>query len=84
LLLIVFFVAWRFSNWFQPKVDEAISAHFKFMESVKTTQERQAENGSTLATQQTKIGDILDRQERRTEEMADRLKEVHKVIVKPN
>lgn len=84
LLLIVGLVAWRFSDWFQPKVDEAINKHFTFMEAVKSTQEKQAENGSVLATQQTKIGEILERQERRTEEMADRIKDVHKTIVKPN
>jgi hypothetical protein len=84
VLCIVGFCIWRFSGWFQPKIDEAINAHFRFMEAIKSTQEKQAENGSEFVKQQTAITEILDRQERRTEEMADRIKDVHKAVIKAN
>lgn len=84
ILCGVVFVLWRFSDWFQPKIDEAINAHFRFMEAIKSTQEKQAENGSEFVKQQTAITEILDRQERRTEEMADRIKDVHKAVIKAN
>lgn len=77
LLIIGGFVVWRISVWLQPKIDESITAHFKFMEAVKSTQEKQAENGAEFVKQQTAITEILDRQERRTEEMADRIKDIH-------
>ncbi|HEY0985185.1 MULTISPECIES: hypothetical protein [unclassified Schlesneria] len=83
LLILVGLFLWRFSDWFQPKIDEAINAHFRFMEAVKSTQEQQAINGHELATQQTRISQILDRQERRDEEMADRIKDVHKAVMNP-
>ena len=83
LLSIVGLFIWRFSDWFQPKIDEAINAHFRFMEAVKSTQEQQAINGHELATQQTRISQILDRQERRSEEMADRLRDVHQAVMSP-
>lgn len=82
LLALVGLFFWRFTDWFQPKIDEAITAHFRFMEAVKQTQEKQAENGAEFVKQQTAITDILDRQERRTEEMADRIKDVHSAVIK--
>ena len=84
LLILVGLFAWRFSDWFQPKIDEAITAHFAFMKAVKETQEKQAENGSEFVKQQAVITDILDRQERRTEEMADKIKDVHRAVIKAN
>ena len=84
LLCIVFFVGWRSSDYLIPKLDKGFDKHFEFIDNATKTLEKQAENGTVLATQQTKITDILDRQERRTEEMADKIKEVHKTIVKQN
>ena len=54
------------------------------MKAVKETQEKQAENGSEFVKQQAVITDILDRQERRTEEMADKIKDVHRAVIKAN
>lgn len=84
LLLIIFgLVIWRLSHWFQPKIDEAITAHFKFMEAIKSTQEKQAENGSEFVSQQKAITSILGRQEEITKEMAGQLRDVHQAVVKP-
>jgi hypothetical protein len=82
LLIIVGIFIWRFSHWFQPKIDEAITAHFKFMDAVKTTQEKQAENGAEFVKQQTAITNILGRQEEITKEMAHQLKDVHEAVIK--
>lgn len=84
LLCIGGLIMWRVMSWFGPKIDEGLNAHFSFMKKTEETQAKQAENGKELAEQQIKIGEILDRQERRTEEMADRIKDVHKAVIKAN
>jgi hypothetical protein len=82
LLIIVGLAGWRFSHWFQPKIDEAITAHFSFMKAVQETQEKQAENGAEFVTQQKAITSILGRQEEITKEMAHQLKDVHEAVIK--
>ena len=82
LVAIGFVVLWRFTVWFQPKLDTTIDAHWEFLKSTQETQLQQAENGKQIATQTSRLAEISDRQEKRTEEIAKRVGEVHRAVVK--
>ena len=83
MLVAMLLLGWRITSWLQPKIDESIKEHFAFMRKTTETQEKQAENGAAIATQQEKISDILSRQEQRTVEISERLRDVHQAVIKP-
>lgn len=82
LVLIGFLLLWRFMVWFQPKLDSTIEAHWQFLKATQETQLQQAENGKQMAAQTSRLAEISDRQERRSEEIAKQVGEVHRAVLR--
>lgn len=82
LVMVGFIVLWRFMVWFQPKLDSTIDAHWQFLKSTQETQLQQAENGKQMAAQTSRLAEISDRQERRSEEIAKQVGDVHRAVVR--